>query len=143
MVFSSDVQGPASNQALKQIIKWKPQIVVLGGPPTYLSDVKSNQGSIQQAFKNMELLAEVCDMLIVDHHLLRDENWSNLLSAVYDRAESFSHYVLTVAEYLGVDNSPLEYRRKRLWDESPPSEDFVKWCKMPYEKRKSTPPSID
>ncbi|RLE50197.1 MAG: hypothetical protein DRJ31_02280 [Candidatus Methanomethylicota archaeon] len=143
VVFTSDVQGPVSSSALEQIIKWKPQVVVLGGPPTYLSDVKSSQSSIQQAFKNMELLAEVCDVLIVDHHLLRDENWSSFLSAVYDKAESSSHCVLTVAEYLGVDNSPLECRRKSLWSESPPPEDFVKWCRMPYGKRKSTPPPID
>lgn len=143
VAFSSDVQGPVSMVALSLLLSWAPGTLALGGPPLYLAKARLSSNVAESAIENMIRLARVCNTLIIDHHVLRDEGWRAYLTAVFSEAERKAHQVLTAAEYLGNNVNPLEFYRKALWEEEPPPEEFVKWCKMPYEKRKLTPPPVD
>jgi hypothetical protein len=48
--------------------------------------------------------------------------------------------VLTAADYLGVKPFLLECRREELYKDDVPSEEFLKWCALPRQKRSLQPP---
>jgi hypothetical protein len=141
LLYASDVQGPMHNVTLKFILAQNPQIIIIGGPPTYLGRLV-NQENVHQAIKNLERLAERVPLTIVDHHLLRDEKWRQLSQSIFDSASKAGHRVVTAAEFLKKQNNLLENRRKKLFEVEPPSSEFGKWMKLPRTKRKLIKPPI-
>lgn len=143
LLHASDVQGPLIDETLTLILKEKPAMVVVGGPPTYLGGSKALNEVAKKAVKCLTRLVEEVPLLIVDHHLLRDEAYSALLSDVKARAKSVYHEVLNAAEYMGVEVKTLESVRRRLYEKEPPNQEFIKWTKLPPDKRRRTPPPLD
>jgi hypothetical protein len=141
LLYTSDVQGPMYNAPLRVILAQNPQVVIIGGPPTYLGGLV-NQKSIQQGIQNLEKLAEKVPLTILDHHLLRDEKWRQLSQPIFDSASKAGHTVVTAAEFLRKQNNMLESRRKKLFEVEPPSSEFNKWTKLPRLKRKLVKPPI-
>lgn len=139
-MFTPDVQGPISSRTTQMIINEKPQMIMLGGPPSYLIGFKTDEKQIQTALNNLRRIVEHVPVTILDHHLLRDENWKERLTDVFVQAHVSEHTVLTSAEFLGLQNNPLEASRKRLFSEEPPSEDFRKWMKIKFEARRRLKP---
>jgi len=141
LLYTSDVQGPMNDATLKLILAQNPRVVIIGGPPTYLGGLVS-QENVQQGMQNLERLAESVPLTILDHHLLRDERWRQLSQPIFDSASKMGHKVVTAAEFLKRRNNMLECQRKKLFEVEPPSSEFSKWMKLPRPKRRLIKPPI-
>jgi predicted metallo-beta-lactamase superfamily hydrolase len=141
-MFAPDVQGPISERTLEMILKQNPDLIMLGGPPSYLIGFKTDEKQVKAALGNAERIVERVQTTILEHHFLRDEHWRERLVDVLYRAHVSEHTVLTAAEFLGVQNNFLESSRKRLFDDDPPSPDFEKWMKTTAEAKKRLRPPI-
>jgi predicted metallo-beta-lactamase superfamily hydrolase len=142
VVFTSDVQGPMHTPTLDMILAEKPQLVIVGGPPTYLGGFRVNEENIEMGMGNLKRLVENVPTTILEHHLLRDENWRNLSQHIFDAANDLGHQVFTAAEFAGIKNNILEFRRRQLFEIEPPTSDFDKWMRQPLLKRKMSKPPI-
>jgi len=140
VMYASDVQGPISDKTVKIILDEKPQFLIMGGPPLYLADFKINTAVVSHGIENFMRLVEIIPSSILEHHLLRAENWREFADPVFEIARRLSHAVTTAAEFAGLENDLLEYKRRRLYEEEPPSDEFLRWTKIPKEKQRVTPP---
>ena len=142
VLFASDVQGPMHNPTLDIILAERPQLVIVGGPPTYLAGFRVRDEHVQQGMQNMETLVKRVPTTILEHHTLRDEKWRTLSHPIFDVASKMGHKLVTAAEFAGKENNLLEFRRRHLFESEPPSPEFEKWMKLPQPKRKLTRPPI-
>jgi predicted metallo-beta-lactamase superfamily hydrolase len=140
-LFASDVQGPMHSPTLPVILSQKPQLVIIGGPPAYLAGLVKPE-DVQIGMQNLEDLVQEVSTTVLEHHLLREENWRELSKLIFDSASKKGNSVVTAAEFLKKNNNLLESRRKLLFETEPPSSEFEKWMKMPLEKRKLVKPPI-
>lgn len=122
-VHTGDVQGPVAADSTDWILDRDPDLVFLGGPPTYLSRDTFTEESRERARRNMERLARETD-LAVDHHLLRARNYETYLEPVREAAEETGNTVRTGAELRGEENRLLEARRDELHAEDPVDDAF-------------------
>ena len=141
-MFAPDVQGPMSTQTLEIIMREKPQIIMIGGPPSYLARFRVDEGQVQIGLKNLERVVETVPCTILEHHILRDENWREKTKNIFDKANKAGHEILTTAEFLGEENAFLEAARKRLFVENPPSKEFEKWMRECISMKKHVKPPI-
>ena len=141
-MFAPDVQGPMSVETLKLIVKEKPQLLMIGGPPLYLAEFRVGEDQIAAGLKNLEKLTQKVPFIILEHHILRDENWREKTAKVYERANKSECYVLTAAEFLGKENRFLEATRKKLFADYPPSKEFEKWKRGLVRTRNPPKPPI-
>jgi predicted metallo-beta-lactamase superfamily hydrolase len=141
-MFAPDVQGPISSRTLQLIISEKPELLMLGGPPSYLVGFKTDERQVQTAMNNLERIVERVPTTILEHHLLRDENWKERSAEVFYQAYASEHTVLTAAEYLGQQNKFLEASRKKLFSEDRPSAEFEKWMNTSLEAKKRLKPPV-
>ena len=128
-MFAPDVQGPMTHQTLELVLKAEPTVAMLGGPPLYLEGSRVDAARLKQGLCNLERIAEVTPVVIVEHHVLRDENWKPKLNGVFQQATASGHSVLTAAEYAGSENLFLESKRRQLYRDFPPSDEFQQWMK--------------
>jgi predicted metallo-beta-lactamase superfamily hydrolase len=141
-LFAPDVQGPMSARALEMILNEKPQLLMIGGPPLYLSPLKVDENELQVGLKNLREIVRRIPHVILDHHILRSENWQEgTVDMLYDTYKSGST-LQTAAEFLGRRSALLEASRKKLYDEDPPSKEFKAWMKTSEEKKKRVKPPI-
>jgi len=139
-MFAPDVQGPISVHTAELILAAKPDLLMLGGPPTYLEGTRVDKGKIRQAMQNLERIVSLVPTVVVEHHALRDEFWRQKLAGVFEKAEEAGHRVVTAAEYAGKGNLFLESRRRQLYSEQPPSDAFMQWTKTLTGKNIAKPP---
>jgi predicted metallo-beta-lactamase superfamily hydrolase len=139
-MFAPDVQGPISLHTTELMLASKPDVLMLGGPPTYLEAIRVDEHKIRQALLNLERIVAAVPTVIVEHHALRDGMWRQKLEPVFRRADEVGHRVLTAAEYAGKENLFLESKRKQLYKEQPPSEEFMQWTKTLTGKHIARPP---
>jgi predicted metallo-beta-lactamase superfamily hydrolase len=142
ILFASDVQGPMHSPTLGIILAEGPQLVIMGGPPTYLAGFRVKDEHVQKGMQNLESLVRKVPATILEHHILRDEKWRSLSQPVFDAASETGHKVFTAAEFAGKENNLLEFRRRQLFESEPPSPEFEKWMKLPQPKRKMAKPPI-
>lgn len=128
-MFAPDVQGPMCSHTLKLILREKPQTLMIGGPPLYLSGFRVKEECIQKGLKNLEKIVESVPYTILEHHILRDKDWQEKTKNVYEKATKCGHKIVTASEFLGKKNVFLEAERKRLFIEKPPSTEFEKWMR--------------
>lgn len=141
LLYAPDVQGPISAATLEMILRIKPQLAIIGGPPLYLAGFRVPEEEIQRALKNLEKVVENVPFVILEHHMLRDEGWRDKASKIFKAAEQAGHEVLTAAELAGRENRLLEAARRRLYAEKPPSADFEMWMQSSrLGKRRIKPP---
>jgi len=141
-LHASDVQGPMSKETTQKILHEKPDCLVLGGPPTYLGGIRVGQPSIRAGIENAARIASTTPIVIFEHHVLRSEKWREQSKLVYDSASSAEHKVMTAAEYLKTPNMLLESQRERLYEEEPPSSEFVKWTELNRDKQRLQNPPV-
>ncbi len=141
VLFTSDVQGPMHPITLKMILDENPNVIIIGGPPAYLSGLVAEE-SIKKGLQSLERIAQNVPTTILEHHLLRQENWRELAKPVFKVAVEAGHAVSTAAEFTRKENALLESRRKELYETEPPGTGFEKWIRMPLLKRKATCPPI-
>jgi len=142
ILFAPDVQGPICNDTLKIILGESANLAIIGGPPLYLADFRISPETIDRAVKNLMLISQHVPTVILDHHLLRESRWKEKLQPIFDLSSSMGHRIVTAAEYIGESNNLLEATRNILFETEPPSQEFMRWAKMPMKKRKLIPPPI-
>lgn len=142
ILFASDVQGPMHNPTLDIILAQKPQLIIIGGPPTYLAWTKIEEEHLEQGIRNLEAIVRYISVTILEHHLLRDEKWIEHARPIFDEATKTGHKIFTAAEYTQRENNLLEFRRKYLFETEPPSVEFEKWMKLPLSERKLVKPPM-
>ena len=102
VVFASDVQGPMYTPTLAKILAENPQLVIIGGPPTYLAGFRVKDEDIEMGMQNLKSLVENVPMTILEHHTLRDKKWRTISQSIFEVAEERGHKVLTAAEFSGI-----------------------------------------
>jgi predicted metallo-beta-lactamase superfamily hydrolase len=109
-VHASDVQGPLSAVAAAYLIRERPDLLYLSGPPAYL------EGQLGAALidQGVDHLLRVIDQtgcrVILDHHALRAESYPDRFRSLWRTGR-----VVTAAGYLGLEDAALESRRRALW----------------------------
>jgi len=141
-MFAPDIQGPMSTQTLEIISKEKPQLIMMGGPPLYLARFKVDEDQINVGLNNLEKVVKAIPWTILEHHILRDENWREKTKKVFETAQKAGCKVVTAAEFLGKENAFLEAMRKRLFVENQLSKEFEKWMRESETTQKHVKPSI-
>jgi hypothetical protein len=109
-VFASDVQGPLSAVAAAYIVRQRPTLLYLAGPPSY---VERDVGAavIDRGIDHLLRIVETTGCrVIMDHHALRDVRWRERFARLWA-----TRRVGTAAGYLGVEDAALESRRAELW----------------------------
>ena len=103
LLFTSDVQGPFIEDYAEWIIRESPNIAIIDGPPTYQLGYMLTRTNLKRAIDNMiRVLRESnIDIIIWDHHLLRDIKWKERVKTVYDVARKRKKKIITAAEYYG------------------------------------------
>ena len=139
-MFAPDVQGPMTQTTLDVILRAEPTVAMLGGPPLYLEGTRVETGQLEQALRNLEQIAASVPVTIVEHHALRDEAWKSKLSGVFEGASAAGHSVVTAAEFAGEENVFLESRRRQLYREAAPSDEFMRWTKTLSSQKIAKPP---
>lgn len=123
VVFSSDVQGPVVAESAKWIRDQDPDLVLLDGPPTYLSEETFDTSAREAARENMQGLAKVAP-LVIDHHLVRSTGFRTFVEPVMAEAAEADHLVETAAAFAGQSERCLERKREALHEADPVSEEF-------------------
>lgn len=141
VLFTSDIQGPMHTGTLKTILNENPCVVIVGGPPAYLIGLVDEE-SIQTGIQNLAKIVQNVPTTVLEHHLLRQENWRETAQPVFEAANAVEHSVLTAAEFLKRKNALLESKRKQLYETEPPDNEFVKWTRLPMPKLQNTPPPL-
>ena len=109
-VHAADVQGPASPVATAYLLRERPHLLYLSGPPTYL-EAHVGRHVVQQGLDNLlRIVNETGCRVILDHHSLRDRRYRERLGPAFDTGR-----VVTAAEYLGRRDECLETYRPALW----------------------------
>lgn len=103
LLFTSDVQGPFIEDYAEWIIRESPNIAIIDGPPTYQLGYMLTLTNLRRAIDNIIRILNEGDieMIIWDHHLLRDVRWSDRVKEVYDLAKKKKKKIITAAEYYG------------------------------------------
>jgi predicted metallo-beta-lactamase superfamily hydrolase len=109
-VFASDVQGPLSPVAAAYIVRQRPTLLYLAGPPSYV-EREVGAAVIERGIDHLVRIVETTGCrAIMDHHALRDVGWSERFKRLWDTGR-----VTTAAGYLGIAETALETRRAELW----------------------------
>ncbi len=110
-VHAPDIQL-LDDETVSKIISWKPDIVLAGGPPLYLSRLSGDQ--VKRAWHNAERLCRAIDRVILDHHLMRSHEgleWLNRLSSKTGKQ------IMCAADFMRTTRLLLEADRERLYRE--------------------------
>ncbi len=101
--YSSDLMGVIIEDYAVEITRFKPDIIILDGPPTYLYPYMFNRINLTRSIENIKTIIDNVNpqLLIIDHHLLRDRLWRRRFREALDYAEKKGVKLLTAAEYQG------------------------------------------
>ncbi|TFG34712.1 hypothetical protein EU527_01950 [Candidatus Thorarchaeota archaeon] len=139
ILFAPDVQGPIARSTLNYILTAEPDLVVVGGPPTYLKQFSEKES--QSALYCLSNLVSVIPILVVDHHNLRDPSWKEWLSPITNIAIQSDNVVCSMAELIKRDELCLEANRNELYKNNPPTQEFTEWTNTSDEyKIENLPP---
>jgi hypothetical protein len=142
IVFAPDVQGPMSDSTMRMIIEEQPQLLIIGGPPLYLAGFRVSEMQVNDGLERLKRLVIAVPFTILEHHLLRAENWREQSKAVFETAQKTGHEVVSAAEFLGREEDLLEARRKQLFEAEPPGQGFMRWTKISMLARKLVKPPV-
>jgi len=112
-VHASDIQL-LDAATIDYLIAWQPDIVLAAGPPLYLEIF--SPAMCQAAWENGLRLAQNVETLILDHHLMRDQQgpvWLKDLSAAAGKE------VYCAADFMGRKRLLLEAERTKLYETMP------------------------
>ena len=109
-VHASDVQGPLSPVATAYLIRERPNLLYLSGPPAYLEG-QLGRAAIDGGIANLLRIIDATGCrVIMDHYALRDAGYRKRFAALWDTGQ-----VVTAAGFLGLEDTALEARRRELW----------------------------
>ena len=139
-LFAPDIQGPTSKETLAYILSLEPDVAIIGGPPLYLSQFSERETN--SAFYSLSLLAASITILVVDHHNMRGGDWETWINPVRKTSNESGHQFLSMAEFAGETERCLESMRKQLYEDHPPSEEFLNWTHASEEYKVQNMPPI-
>ncbi|MCD6402813.1 MAG: MBL fold metallo-hydrolase [Candidatus Aenigmarchaeota archaeon] len=118
LVYGSDAQGPLDENAVKWIIEENPDVLILDGPPTIFMGWKMKTSILDDSIKSeINILKNTkVKTVILEHHVVRDLKYKEKMKKVFEVAESLGKKVVNAAEFLGVEPTYLEARRKELYE---------------------------
>lgn len=109
-VHASDVQGPASGVTTAYLLRERPDLLYLSGPPIYLEN-QVGRDTVRRGVENLlRIVNETGCRVIVDHHAVRDRRYRERLGPLFETGR-----VVTAAEFLGQREQCLEMHRPALW----------------------------
>ena len=109
-VHASDVQGPLSAVATAYLIRERPTLLYLSGPPAYLES-QIGAALIDQGVANLLRIIEATGCrVIMDHHALRAQDYRERFGRLWETGR-----VVTAAAFVGQADAPLEASRRQLW----------------------------
>jgi predicted metallo-beta-lactamase superfamily hydrolase len=141
-MHAPDVQGPMSDKSTAIIMAERPDLLMVGGPPFYLGAFKVDEAQLQKGLSNLKAIVQAVPVTMMEHHALRDEQWRQKTQPIFAAAKAAGHQVLTASEFAGEENLFLESRRKELYAEDPPSDEFKKWTKLDSRELSHVKPPI-
>lgn len=111
---TSDLEGVPIEDYVEEIVAEDPDVLIVDGPPTYLYGFMVNRINLKRAVDSLKAIVSRVDaeVIILDHHLLREPRYRERLREVYEEAERRRRQVLTAAEYLGGRPKILELAAK-------------------------------
>ena len=112
-VHAPDIQL-LDDDTVDLVLGWQPDILLAGGPPLYLEQLSSALRN--RAWQNAVRLANLVDILILDHHLMRSLEGLEWLDRLF--LES-SRRVLCAADFMETPRRLLEAQRKTLYERMP------------------------
>jgi hypothetical protein len=120
-LYSSDIVGACRDEHMVFILSEEPDTLYLDGPLTYMLGQAFSLDDLRTSLTNISRLLEMPKLktLIIDHHLLRDQNWKDEMREVFAKAEAAGKRVVTMAGFLGEDDGLLEARRGQLFEQHP------------------------
>ncbi|MEM1936294.1 MAG: MBL fold metallo-hydrolase [Sulfolobales archaeon] len=108
--YSSDVEGPLEEYVVNFMCGSK--VAIVDGPPTYLVGKAYTKEEIERAKRHLAVLSRCVEVLIVDHHLMRDLGCLEFLKEVSTQS---SRAPISAAEFLGLKPNLLEAKRRELY----------------------------
>jgi len=109
-VHASDVQGPLSSVAAAYLIRERPNLLYLSGPPAYLEG-QLGRAVIDAGIANLLRIVDATGCrVIMDHYALRDGAYRERFAALWETGQ-----VVTAAGFLGLEDAALEAGRRELW----------------------------
>ena len=141
-LFAPDVQGPMSQCTVELIKKINPELLLIGGPPLYLSNLKVDEQLLEEAIRNLERIVKLVPTTILEHHVLREGSWKERMKLAFEAAAEVGHEIFTAAEFAGDDNTFLESNRRELYATDPPSNEFEHWTKLSWAKKGTIKPPL-
>ncbi|MEM1549607.1 MAG: hypothetical protein QXO74_05135 [Candidatus Methanomethylicia archaeon] len=117
-LYTSDVEGPSIEDQVKFVLEEKPNILFVDGPMTYMLGYRYSKMSLNLSIENLiRILSLNCvETVVLDHHLLRDLNFREHISRVYEVAKDFNCSIITAAEFCGRSIEMLEAHRRDLYE---------------------------
>ncbi|OLS12551.1 MAG: hypothetical protein RBG13Loki_3836 [Promethearchaeota archaeon CR_4] len=140
--FCPDVQGPTVPETVDWILAQDPHVIVLGGPPLYLSPPKFTLEDRDAFYRIIELLAKRVRKIVIDHHLFRHTSGIASFYSLKEKLKKFGCTLCNFAEQNNERGNFLEAWRERLYANFPPNEQFLRWTNSPKKNRENTPPPI-
>nr|MDO8133635.1 MBL fold metallo-hydrolase [Candidatus Njordarchaeum guaymaensis] len=116
LIHTSDVQGAVFEDYADWIVKENPTVLFMDGPPTYLFGFVVNRLNFNRTTENACRIIRECDkaeLIIYDHHLMRDPLFRKRVAEVYKVAEASHRKVISAAEYLGKEIIALKVGKKK------------------------------
>jgi len=128
-VHASDIQL-LNDESISQILSWHPDIVLISGPPIYLSRLSEEQ--VETAWNRAIKLSQKVDTLILDHHLLRNYSGLNWLDKLANKTKT---NIVCAADFMKKPRLLLEAQRKSLYEKMPVPE---RWHESYAESKVNT-----
>ena len=109
LIHTSDINGPIIEDYAEWIIKEKPDILILDGPPTYMLGYMLNKINLNRAIENAIKIIDESEakLIIYDHHLPRERKFREHTMKVWKFAEEKGVNLMTASEYMG--KKPVVY----------------------------------
>jgi|SRR5690554_1159058 len=118
-VHASDIQL-IDFRTIETILNWKPDTVLVSGPPLYHYTQSTHLSLRDNALQNARKLTDNVAELIIDHHLLRSEEGIRWLESLKKGA---NNRIFSAAEYMRREPIYLEAWRDELYQWLPLRED--------------------
>ena len=116
ILFGSDAQSLADDKALKFVKEKNPKLLIVDGYPTVFVSWKMQEKNFLEAKENLKEAIKHTDAkkIILDHHIVRDLNYREKITDIFELAKELKKEILTAAEFLKLDNLFLEAWRREI-----------------------------
>ena len=117
-IHTSDVEGLTQEEQSSFIIENQPNMIILDGPLSYIPNFLKEE-TLEKSLNNIINVIYKCplEILILDHHFLRDLEWRKIAEKIFNIAEELNVKVQTAAQYMKLPLEMLEANRKKLYEE--------------------------